>query len=53
MWGIAWSWTPKDWRIGPVDAFDYDDFGRKIIVGRWYCFGPVALTRDYDFWHGN
>lgn len=44
MWGIAFSIRPSEWRFGACDAIEDD--GR--IVGRWYCFGPVAITRDFD-----
>ena len=44
MWGIAFSMQPREWRLGACDAVEDD--GR--IVGRWYCFGPVALTYDFD-----
>lgn len=43
MWGIAFSIRPTEWRLGACEA---DDDGR--IVGRWYCFGPIALTYDYE-----
>lgn len=47
MWGIAFSLKPTEWRLGACDAID-DSFDPPRIVGRWYCFGPVAVTYDYE-----
>lgn len=49
MWGIAFCIDPRYWRLGAVDAVDEDPTtGRPVIIGRWYCFGPVAITYDYE-----
>lgn len=42
--GIAWSWSPRNWRLGWYDALTDD--GRKI--GDWLFFGPVALCWEWD-----
>lgn len=44
MWGIAFSLSPRAWRLGRRDAVAED--GR--VIGVWWCFGPVAICRDYE-----
>jgi hypothetical protein len=44
MWGWAYSWSPKHWRLGVHDAVEDD--GR--VVGVWLCLGPIALCYDYE-----
>lgn len=50
MWGIAFSWNPKNWRLGWSDALDYPHPQAldPIVVGRWFFIGPVAITYDYE-----
>ncbi|MDX2334597.1 hypothetical protein [Brevundimonas vesicularis] len=43
MWGIAFSLNPMAWRFGKRDAVD-----GGIVVGVWWCFGPVAICYDYE-----
>lgn len=47
MWGIAFCLNPRHWRLGWHDAKD-EQMGREIVVGRWFCLGPVAITYDYE-----
>lgn len=44
MWGVAISLDPRAWRLGKCLALEDD--GR--VVGVWWCFGPVAICRDYE-----
>lgn len=44
IWGIAFSFNPKNWRLGHADALN--DQGRKI--GDWWFLGPIAITRDWE-----
>lgn len=44
MWGIAFSWDLRAWRLGKCDA--RDDDGR--LVGTWWCLGPVAICYDFE-----
>lgn len=47
--GLAFSWSPREWRWGWCDAIDDQIVpGRHVVVGRWLCFGPVAITFDYE-----
>jgi hypothetical protein len=43
MWGLAFSLNPSEWRFGKCDAVD-----DGLVVGVWWCFGPVALCYDYE-----
>ncbi len=45
MWGFALCVDPREWRIGKCDA--YDD-RQGLVVGVWYCFGPFAITYDWE-----
>lgn len=44
MWGFAISLKPSAWRFGKRDAVD----DRGVIIGVWWCLGPVALCYDYE-----
>ena len=48
MFGVAWSWNWREWRLGVADAIDEDANGREIVIGRWLCLGPLALTYEYE-----
>lgn len=49
VYGIAFSWNPRNWRLGWSDAVDVDpNTGREVVIGQWFFVGPVALTMEYE-----